>query len=65
MPRNGAVSLDGLVVQSVTHIRQGTSILVCSKGQWKVTFEKTGQFPDDMHPRPDGTIDLKLDYDPK
>jgi hypothetical protein len=65
MPRNGAVNLNDLVVQRVLHVKNGTSVLVAQKGQFTVTIEKTGQFPDDMHVRPDGTLDLRLEYDPK
>lgn len=65
MARNGAVRLDGLVVTKVLHLKTGTSVIQATKGQYSITIEKTGQFPDDMHVRPDGTLDLRLEYDPK
>lgn len=65
MPRNGAIRVDGLVVSRVLHVKAGTSVIVASKGQYTITIEKTGAFPDDMHVRPDGLLDIKLDYDPK
>lgn len=65
MARNGRVRLENLVVQKVVHERTGTSRIVAVKNNYTVTIERVGQFPDDMHVRPDGEIDLLLEYDPK
>jgi hypothetical protein len=65
MPRNGKVKLDGLIVSRVLHVQAGVSTIEASKGPYTITITKTGQFPDDMHVRPGGTLDLALEYDPK
>lgn len=69
MPRNGAIRIDNLVVKSVLHVKNGRSRIEASGdvdgSTYTVTIEKTGQFRDDMHVRPDGTLDFRIDYDPK
>jgi hypothetical protein len=66
MARNGTIALNNLVVQDVHHSK-ATSWLEAksANGQIVVRIEKTGLFADDMNPRPDGTIDILLAYDPK
>lgn len=65
MAKAGSIPLTDLVVKRVIHDKAGTSTLLIAKGPYTITIEKSGAFPDDFNPRPDGLVDLKLDYDPK
>jgi hypothetical protein len=66
MARTGAITLNNLVVQEVLHSK-GTSWIEMksANGQVVVRIEKAGLFADDLNPRPDGTVDVLLSYDPK
>ncbi len=57
--------MNNLVVQQVFNVKSGTSRVVALVGQYTVTIERTGKFPDDMILRPDDTIDIQLSYDPR
>jgi hypothetical protein len=66
--KTGAVSLNGLVVSKVIHGKTASTLIMSKDVQSKtftVTIEVNGMFPDGMDPRPDDTIDLALNYDPK
>lgn len=66
MARNGTIPLLNLVVQDVHHSKTSSWLMLKSaNGQITVRIEKTGQFADDLNPRPDGTVDMRLEYDPK
>ncbi len=66
MARNGAITLTNLVVQDVHHSKTTSWLEAKSaNGQIKVRIEKAGLFADDLNPRPDGTVDVLLSYDPK
>lgn len=65
MPRNGGANLDNMVVLACENRKAGTSRLVLGKGQFTVTIEKQGPFPDGMSPQPDDTIDVSFSYDQK
>jgi hypothetical protein len=66
--KTGSVALNNLVVSKVVHGKTASSMTMSKNvqgQQYVVTIETAGQFPDGMDPRPDDTIDLALNYDPK
>lgn len=66
MARSGTVSLNNLVVKVVHHQKTGSQIVAATaNGAITVTIAIATVFPDDLNVRPDGTIDMKLDYDPR
>jgi len=65
MPRNGNVALLNMAVTEVRNVKSGISRVVLVSGQFTVTIEKSGKFPDDLNVHPDDTIDIGIGYDPR
>lgn len=63
MARSGSHTLDAAVVQEVLNSKTGRSRVVAVKGQYTITIEKNGAFPDGMHLGPDDTIDVAVKFD--
>lgn len=65
MPRNGNVVMPNMAVIDVRNVKNGTSRIVLQLGQYTVTIEKSGKFPDDLNVHPDDTIDIGMGYNPR
>lgn len=65
MAKSSNIAQQDFTVGRVVHDKAGTSSFIITKGQYKITVEKTGSFPSDFNPLPDDLVDITIAYTPR